>query len=37
MQLPNKIINVGESVLSKFPVVLSAVESGNMPVLQLYN
>ena len=37
MQLPNKITTFNESVLSKFPVVLSAVENGNVPVLQLYN
>lgn len=36
MQLPNKITTFSESVLSKFPAVLRAVENGDMPVLQLY-
>jgi hypothetical protein len=37
MQLPNKITTFNESILSKFPVVLRAVENGDMPVLKLFN
>ena len=37
MRLPNKINSFNESIISKFTVVLSALENGDMMVSELYN
>ncbi|EEG77483.1 ABC-three component system middle component 7 [Dethiobacter alkaliphilus] len=37
MRFPNKINRFNESVISKFSVVLSVLEQGEMTVLELYN
>lgn len=36
MRLPSKITSYGESVISKFPPVLSALQEADMGVLALY-
>lgn len=36
MKFPSKITSYKESVLSKFPVVLTALASSNVGVLELY-
>lgn len=36
MRLPSKITSYGESVISKFPPVLSALQNADMGVLVLY-
>ena len=36
MKLPNKVIPYKESVISKFPLVLSTLENGDYSVSDLY-
>lgn len=36
MQLPNKLFSYNESILSKFPIVLMAIEKEPHPVGTLY-
>lgn len=36
MRLPNKINSYSESIISKFPVFLNALEQGDIPVSVLY-
>ena len=37
MRLPNKINSFNESIISKFTLVLGALEHGDMMVSELYN
>lgn len=36
MKFPNKVLNYNESVISKFPLVLSLLEQKNYTVFSLY-
>ncbi len=36
MKLPNKIIKYEDSIISKFPIVLSKINNRDMSVLELY-
>ena len=36
MKLPNKVLNYNESVISKFPLVLSLLEQRSYTVFSLY-
>lgn len=36
MRLPSKITPFKESSLSKFPIIISKLRDGDMPVLQLF-
>ncbi|ETJ98397.1 ABC-three component system middle component 7 [Propionimicrobium sp. BV2F7] len=37
MRLPNKLFSFEESTLANLPVILQLLESGPMPVLDLYH
>lgn len=37
MKLPNKVIRYNESILSKFPLVLQSLESGDLSAVELFN
>ena len=37
MKLPNKAIRYNESVLSKFPIVLRALEKGDLSAVDLFH
>jgi hypothetical protein len=36
MKLPNKIIKYEDSILAKFPIILSKLNNGDKSVLELY-
>lgn len=37
MKLPNKVLNYKESIISKFPIILSLLEYKKYSILTLYN